>query len=140
MNSEELEKSLRTEFESHLKSVLADMRQEFSEFQEKIEAEFDKHKSQLGMVFQDFSARFDTSRDLEEGFKETVIEHLRLARDEGARITATAMVEAEEMEKQSAPQHLAIHRHLVHLMCLHAAAVQDRAVQAPSEGRSALGR
>ncbi len=106
MNSEELEKSLRTEFESHLKSVLADMRQEFSEFQEKIEAEFDKHKSQLDTVFQDFSARFDTSRDLEEGFKETVIEHLRLARDEGARITATAMTEAEEMEKQSAPQHL----------------------------------
>ncbi len=106
MNSEELEKSLRTEFESHLKSVLADMRQEFSEFQEKIEGEFDKHKSQLDTVFQDFSARFDTSRDLEEGFKETVIEHLRLARDEGARITATAMVEAEEMEKQSAPQHL----------------------------------
>ncbi len=106
MNSEELEKSLRTEFESHLKSVLADMRQELSEFQEKIEAEFDKHKSQLDTVFQDFSVRFDTSRDLEEGFKETVIEHLRLARDEGARITATAMTEAEEMGKQIASQHL----------------------------------
>lgn len=106
MNSEELEKSLRSEFESHLKSVLADMRQEFAGFQEKIEVEFDKHRSQLDTVFQDFSARFETSRDLEGGFKETVVEHLRLARDEGARITATAMTEAEEMAKQSVPQHL----------------------------------
>ncbi len=103
MNSEELEMSLRTEFESHLKNVLADMRQEFSRFQEKVNAEFDKHKSQLDTVFQDFSARLETGRDLDLGFKETVVEHLRLARDEGARITAMALAEAEEMQRQSAP-------------------------------------
>ena len=37
MNSEELEQSLRAEFESYLKNVLADMRQEFSEFQNKVQ-------------------------------------------------------------------------------------------------------
>ena len=103
MNSEELELSLRTEFESHLKSVLAEMRQEFSNFQEKIEAEFDKHKSQLDAVFQDFSTRLETEKEYEEGFKETVVEHLRLARDEGARISAMAFAEAEEMEKEFVP-------------------------------------
>jgi hypothetical protein len=33
-----------------------------------------------------------------------VVEHLRLAKDEGARITATAIAEAEELEKQKAPK------------------------------------
>ena len=58
MNSEELELSLRTEFESYLKDALADVRQEMSGLQEKIEAEFEKHRSQLDTVFQDFAARF----------------------------------------------------------------------------------
>ena len=71
MNSEELELSLRNEFESHLKSVHAGMRQEFTEFQQKIEAEFDKHKSQLDAAFQDFSARLETEKELEIGFRET---------------------------------------------------------------------
>ncbi len=94
---------MRTEFQSYLKIVLADMRQEITEFQEKVEAEFDKHKSQLDGIFQDFSARVQTDKEIDDIFKETVVEHLRLARDEGARITATAMGEAEELQKQSAP-------------------------------------
>jgi hypothetical protein len=101
VNSEELELSLRTEFENHLRNVVADMRHEFFEFREKIEAEFDKHKSQLDGVFQEFSARLETERSLETGFTETVVEHLRLARDEGARLTATAFAEAEAMGKHS---------------------------------------
>ena len=101
MNSEELEMSLRTEFESHLKDVFADMRQDFSQFQEKFQAEFDKHKSQLDQVFQEFSGRLATGKELDRGFRETVVEHLRLARDEGARLTATAIAEAEEMARQS---------------------------------------
>ena len=102
MNSEELEMSLRTEFESHLKNVNADLRQEFSEFQNKIETEFEKHKSQLDTAFQEFSARLNTTLELDPGFRDSVVEHLRLARDEGARITATAIAQAEEMAKQSA--------------------------------------
>ncbi len=101
MNSEELELSLRSEFESHLKNVAVGMRQEVSQLQEQVEAEFSRHKSQLETFFQEFSARLDHEKELEGGFAETVVEHLRLARDEGARITATAFSEAEEMEKQS---------------------------------------
>lgn len=103
MNSEELEMSLRTEFENHLKNVLAEMRQELDGFQEKFEAEIENHKTRLSEVLQDFSARFDAGKELDEGFRESVVEHLRLARDEGARITAEAISEAEQMEKQSAP-------------------------------------
>lgn len=104
MNSEELEQSLRTEFESYLKNVLADMRQEVSEFQKQFEAEFEKHKAQLDDVFQNFSTRLAADRELDASFTESVVEHLRLSRDEGARITATAIAEAEEMEKQNAAE------------------------------------
>jgi hypothetical protein len=104
VNSEELEQSLRTEFESYLKSVLADMRQEVSEFQKQFEAEFEKHKSQVDEVFQGLSARFADDRALDASFTESVVEHLRLSRDEGARITAMAIAEAEELEKQKAAE------------------------------------
>ena len=67
MNSEELERSLKTEFESYLKSVLVDMRQEISGFQEKFEAELEKHKSQLDELFRDFSSRLESDRELDEG-------------------------------------------------------------------------
>jgi hypothetical protein len=102
VNSEELELSLRTEFEEHLKSVSVEMRQELAQLQEKVEAEFEKHKSQMSEVFRDFSARIETEKELGAGFSESVVEHLRLARDEGARITATAIAEAEDMQKQAA--------------------------------------
>lgn len=103
MNSEELEKSLKTEFESHLKEVLAKMQQDLNGFQEKFETEIESHKTRLSEVLKDFSARFDTNEELDEVFRESVVEHLRLARDEGARITAEALTEAEEMQKDSAP-------------------------------------
>ena len=98
MNSEELELSLRTEFESYLSGVLAEMRQEVSDFQEKFQNEFEKHKSQLDEVFRDFSSRLENDKQMDEAFKESVVEHLRLAKDEGARITAAAIAEAEERE------------------------------------------
>jgi hypothetical protein len=100
VNSEELEISLRTEFESYLKDVLADMRQEANEFQSKIEAEFDKQRSQFDEAFRSFSDRFDSTREFDEAFTSSVAEHLRLARDEGARITANAMAEAEKLDEQ----------------------------------------
>lgn len=103
MNSEELEKSLKTEFESHLKDVVAKMQQDLNGFQEKFETEIESHKTRLSEVLKDFSARFNTNEELDEVFRESVVEHLRLARDEGARITAEALTEAEQMEKDSAP-------------------------------------
>jgi hypothetical protein len=99
VNSEELEQSLRTEFEGYLKNILADMNQEVSQFQQKIDTEIEKHKSHLDEVFQEFSARIQKDKEFDQGFKESVVEHLRLARDEGARITATAIAEAEELTK-----------------------------------------
>lgn len=97
MNSEELEQSLKTEFESYLKSVLAEIKQETAEFHSKIEAEFEKQKSQIDEAFKGFAARFDSERTFDAAFTGTVAEHLRLARDEGARVAANAMVEAENL-------------------------------------------
>ncbi len=104
MNSEELEQSLRAEFENYLKQVVAGMREDVTEFQIKIETEFEKHKSHIDEAFKGFSARFDSEHAFDEAFRESVVEHLRLARDEGAKITATAIAEAEEMERLSTPE------------------------------------
>lgn len=101
MNSEELEHSLRTEFESYLNNISAEMRQEVVDFQARFQTEFEKHKSQLDEIFRDFSARLDNEKQLDEPFKEAVVEHLRQARDEGARITASAIAEAEEMQMET---------------------------------------
>ena len=97
MNSEELEQSLRTEFESYLKTVLADLRQEAAEFHSKVEAEVDKHKAQLDEAFKTYTTRFDSDHTFDDAFRASVAEHLRLARDEGARITANAMDEAQRL-------------------------------------------
>jgi len=101
VNSEELEQSLRTEFEGYLKQISADMQREAAQFQEKVEAEVKRHQAQLVEDFQEFSARVQIANEIDAGFKDSVVEHLRLARDEGARITATAIGEAEEMQKQA---------------------------------------
>ncbi len=120
MNSEELELSLRTEFESYLNDVLARTRQEASEFQSQIEAEFEKHRMHLNDAFRSFAEhleskpgfdeqfrsfteRLDSKPEFDDAFRGSVAEHLRLARDEGARITANAMAEAEAMKQDATP-------------------------------------
>src|SRR6266404_5819466 len=77
------------------------MRQEATEFQSKIEAEFDKHRSQFDEAFKEFAARFDSEREFDEPFRESVLEHLRLARDEGAKISANAFAQAEDLQRAS---------------------------------------
>jgi hypothetical protein len=104
VNSEELEQSLRTEFENYLNGAFAEMREELNQLQQKVATEIEKHKQQLEAVFEDAMNRLPSQREFDAGFKDSVLEHLRLARDEGARITATAIAEAEEMERQNAPQ------------------------------------
>lgn len=101
MNSEELEVSLRTEFENYLNNTLADMRQEISQLQEQVTAELERHKSQLDEVFGVAVSNFQKEKALDPGFRESVVEHLRLSRDEGAQITAMAIARAEEMETGS---------------------------------------
>ncbi len=101
MNSEELEQSLRAEFENYLKGVLVEMHAETLEFKKKMDVEFEEQKSHFELAFQAFSARFENDHQFDLGFTETVTEHLRLARDEGSQIAANAFVEAEELEKAS---------------------------------------
>jgi len=103
VNSEELELSLRTEFESYLKNILAEMKQEVTEFQSKVETEFENHKKQFNDAFEAYAARFDSTPQFDEAFTGSVMEHIRLARDEGAKITANAMAEAEKLEPVAAP-------------------------------------
>ena len=103
MNSEELELSLKTEFESCLKGFLADMRQEVSEFQKNFESEFEKHKSQTDEAIRKLVGRLESGFQYDRAFNESVVEHLRLARDEGATITAVAIGEAEKLKEESTP-------------------------------------
>lgn len=103
MNSEELELSLRSEFENYLKDVIAEMKGEVADFQKQIEAELDAQKARIDEAFEGFAARFGSERKLDAGFTESVVEHMRLSRDEGAKITAAAIAEAEELEKASMP-------------------------------------
>lgn len=103
MNSEELELSLRSEFENYLKGVISELRQETAEFQAKIQSEFDKQKTSFDEAFAAFAGRFESERGFDQAFIGSVSEHLRLARDEGAKITAEAFAEAEKLEKESAP-------------------------------------
>jgi hypothetical protein len=86
VNSEELELSLRSEFENYLKTFRAELRQEAEELQKRFAEAFDAYASRL-----------DSEQRLDEGFSSLVTEHLRLARDEGAKLTATALAEAEQL-------------------------------------------
>ena len=103
MNSEELEISLRTEFESYLKGVLAGIRQDVSDFQKNFEAEFDKHKAQMDEAIRNLSTRFESEPQFDKVFTESVVEHLRLARDAGAQLSASAYEEAEKLKTEAAP-------------------------------------
>ena len=101
MKSEELELSLRTEFESYLKGIFAGMQQDVADFQTNFEAEFAKHKAQTDEAFRSLSARFESDLTFDKAFTESVVEHLRLARDDGAQLTANAFGEAEKLEKST---------------------------------------
>lgn len=103
MNSEELEHSLRAEFESYITSVKSQLRDETLEFQKKIEAEFDEQRARYDEAFKSFASRFEGEHEFDAAFTESVTEHLRLARDEGAKITANAIAEAESMQTAAAP-------------------------------------
>ena len=102
MNIEELENSLRSEFEGQLNSVVARLRQDVADFQEKIQAEFQRHREQLDSSIDELTSRMPESYPLESAFTSTITEHLRLARDEGAQIAATAFGEAEKLKTENA--------------------------------------
>lgn len=97
MNSEELERSLRAEFEEYLNDVFGEIKQEISGFQQKLDSEFEEHRARIDAALEEFVRKATSEHSLKESFRESVTEHLRLAKDEGARITATAIAEAEEL-------------------------------------------
>ena len=103
MNSEELELSLRTEFESYLKDVFSAMQKDVADFQKNFEAEFEKHRSQMDEGFRTLSERFGSEIKFDRAFTESVVEHLRLARDDGAQLSANAFNEAQKLEQASIP-------------------------------------
>jgi hypothetical protein len=101
VNTEELERSLRSEFENYLKDVIAEMRGGIEEFQKTFENEFQKHKDQTDEAFRALAARFERDVEFDPAFVGSVVEHLRLARDEGAEMAATAFSEAEKLEAET---------------------------------------
>lgn len=105
MNIEELELSLRTEFEGQIRSVLAGIKQEVADFQSKFEADFEKHRTELSRTISDLSSKLPETAAFDTAFTEAVNEHLRLARDDGAQVAATAFGEAEKLRiDTTAPQ------------------------------------
>ena len=98
MNIEELELSLRSEFEGQMNNVVARMRQDVADFQKKFEAEFQRHREEMDRSIDELTSRLPESLPIEHAFTSTITEHLRLARDEGAQIAATAFGEAEKLK------------------------------------------
>jgi hypothetical protein len=104
VNTEELEQSLRAEFEGYMKNVMGEMRRDVADLQGKFEGEFEKHRSLMNEAFRSLSGRFDSAVEFDPAFTESVVEHLRLARDEGALVTAKALGEAEKLGNDSTNQ------------------------------------
>lgn len=101
MNIEELELSLRTEFEGQIRNVLAGVKKDVAAFQKKFEAEFEKHRSELDRTISELSEKLPETSATDAAFLESVGEHLRLARDDGAQVAATAFGEAEKLKVES---------------------------------------
>ncbi|HEV7644768.1 MAG TPA: hypothetical protein VGO50_12555 [Pyrinomonadaceae bacterium] len=102
MNSEEIEVSLKAEFESYLKDVTEGFKEKLSQLQAKIDEEIDRHKEEFAKVFSEAGEHFDAHGAVKPAFADIVAEHLKLARDEGAQISANAFAEAEKYEKEHA--------------------------------------
>lgn len=101
MNIEELELSLRTEFEGQVRNVLAGIKSDVVEFQLKFQSELEEHRNKLDQAINDLSTRLPESTSFDAAFNESVNEHLRLARDDGAQVAATAFGEAEKLRAET---------------------------------------
>jgi hypothetical protein len=103
VNSEELELSLKTDFENYLKDLFAEMRQNAAELQQNFETELEKHRSQVDEAIRLFAQRFENSPQLDAAFSQSIVEHLRLSKDSGAELAAMAFSEAEKLSDANPP-------------------------------------
>ncbi|HRI02641.1 MAG TPA: hypothetical protein PLL77_02760 [Pyrinomonadaceae bacterium] len=78
------------------------MKQSFAEFQRKMLEDQEHQRARMDEAFQGFAARFESEHEFDGGFRESVAEHLKLARDEGAKLSATAFAEAEKLDASAA--------------------------------------
>lgn len=97
MNSEELEISLKAEFESHLSDVFESFRQRSADLEKSFENEIAKHKSQMDEAIKLLRESLEARPALDEALQQSIAEHLRLAKDSGAELAATAFGEAEKL-------------------------------------------
>jgi len=97
VNIEELELSLRTEFEGQVRHVLAGIKQDVAEFHTKFQSELEEQRNRLDQAITELSSRLPESTPFDAAFNESVNEHLRLARDDGAQVAANAFGEAEKL-------------------------------------------
>ncbi|MEQ1764349.1 MAG: hypothetical protein ABL984_14555 [Pyrinomonadaceae bacterium] len=102
MNIEELELSLRTEFEGQFRNVLAGIKQDVAEFHTKFQSDLEEHRNKLDQAISELSSRVPESTPFGAAFTESVNEHLRLARDDGAQVAANAFGEAEKLRTDTA--------------------------------------
>lgn len=101
MNIEELELSLRTEFEGQVRNVLAAIKQDVAEFHSKFQSELEEQRNKLDQAISELSSRLPESTPFDAAFNESVNEHLRLARDDGAQVAANAFGEAEKLRTET---------------------------------------
>jgi len=101
VNIEEIELSLRTELEGQVRNVLAGIRQDVAEFQQKFQSELEEHRNKLDQTISDLSSRIPEATPFDAAFSESVSEHLRLARDDGAQVAANAFGEAEKLRTET---------------------------------------
>jgi hypothetical protein len=101
VNTEEIEVSLKSEFESYLQKFSDRAKENTEQLKAKFSEEQERHRAEIEKLFSSFS-QAEGETKLNPAFADAVMEHLRLARDEGARITANAFAEAEQFEKERA--------------------------------------
>ena len=90
MSNDELATSLRTEIQTSLKNIVADLQQEIAEMQERVSAEIDRHRGELEKSFQDLLSK-GSAAGIDDNFAHVITEHLQMAFEDGSQEAAEAV-------------------------------------------------
>lgn len=100
MNTEQLEASLRSEIDGYVQTMREQMNQEISQLQSAI-AEISRHNNVLTEKVKQLKEQAAPEQAaMSPEFSDVLTEHLRLAREEGAKIVTDAMSGAQEEPSQ----------------------------------------